>query len=98
VLDENVRIFNSLYQGYPQVKRDESDLKALLKTENNLVPDLFSKLKNSVIFFYMTADVNRERYFVLISCSFICQGTNRPGDSEWAFSVFESSCHLLFSV
>jgi len=25
VLDENVRIFNSLYQGYSNYKRDESD-------------------------------------------------------------------------
>jgi len=31
----------------------------------------------------------------LNTCSFMCQDTVfRPGNSEWAFSVFESSCHL----
>jgi len=29
------------------------------------------------------------------TCSFICQGTSRPGESEVTFSVFKSSCHLL---
>jgi len=39
-------------------------------------------------------------YFLNLSlgtCSFICQ-VPRPGDSEWTFSDFESSCHLLLPI
>jgi len=41
----------------------------------------------------MQWDVNKLKF----RYSFICQGP-RPGDSEGAFSVFESSCHLLLTV